>query len=358
MEPTVSLVMITKNEEAVLRRCLDSAARYVDEIVIVDTGSADKTKDIAREYGARVFDFEWIQDFSAARNFAMSKANSDWCLVLDADEYITNDCGEALREFIRSKPAIGKVKRIDKFRAVDGDNFEQIYISRLFPSSCRYAGRIHEQVESSLPRNKVDIEIMHDGYYGQTKSDRNIPILQSVIAENPLDPYYHYQIAKEYRGLEKHSLSYEHLQTAYGLMHRTEGYAPSIIVNYLYAMIASGELENGLDVIEREREFLWEYPDFFFTAGLYLLELISSDPDRFGELLPLIERYYQRALEIGDSDLEGSVLGTGSFAAYHNLGVFYEVTGDSSEAVQSYKKAASMNYQPSIARLEQLINES
>lgn len=72
----------------------------------------------------------------------------------------------------------------------------------------------------------------------------------------------------------------------------------------------------------------------------------------------MIERYYQRALEIGDSDLEGSVLGTGSFAAYHNLGVFYEVTGDSSEAVQSYKKAASMNYQPSIARLEQLINES
>ncbi|WP_059041719.1 glycosyltransferase [Paenibacillus rubinfantis] len=358
MEPTVSLVMITKNEEAVLRRCLDSAVRYVDEIVIVDTGSTDKTKDIAREYGARVFDFEWVQDFSAARNFALSKATSDWSLVLDADEYIANDCGEAIREFIGSKTAIGKVKRIDKFLAEDGDNYEQIYISRLFPTSCRYSGRIHEQIESGLPRYKVDVEIMHDGYYGQTKSDRNIPILQSVIAENPADPYYHYQIAKEYRGLEKHSLFYEHLKTAYGLIHRTEGYAPSIIVNYLYAMIASGNLENGLDVIEGEREFLWEYPDFFFASGLYLLELISRDPDRFGELLPLIEKYYQRALEIGDSDLEGSVLGTGSFAAYHNLGVFYEVTGNVSQAVQYYQKAAAMKYRPSAARLSRLGHES
>ena len=84
----ISLCMIVKNEERVLARCLNSVLRAVDEIITVDTGSADKTKEIAARYSDKVFDFEWCDDFSAARNFAFSKAERDYILWLDADDVL------------------------------------------------------------------------------------------------------------------------------------------------------------------------------------------------------------------------------------------------------------------------------
>jgi glycosyltransferase involved in cell wall biosynthesis len=93
--------MIVKNEERHLSRCLQSVKDIVDEMVIVDTGSTGRTKEIAYSFGAKVFDFEWINDFSAARNYALEKSTSDWNLVLDADEYIINDCGSIIRNFMK-----------------------------------------------------------------------------------------------------------------------------------------------------------------------------------------------------------------------------------------------------------------
>lgn len=88
---TYSLCMIVKNEERVLRRCLDSISDLVDEIVIVDTGSTDNTKSIAAEYTDKIFDFKWVNDFSAARNFSFSKCNMDYIYVADADEYLDEE---------------------------------------------------------------------------------------------------------------------------------------------------------------------------------------------------------------------------------------------------------------------------
>lgn len=83
---TISLCMIVKDEEQVLERCLDSVKELVDEIVIVDTGSTDATKDIAARYTDRLFHFEWNHDFSAARNFSFRQATQDYILWLDADD--------------------------------------------------------------------------------------------------------------------------------------------------------------------------------------------------------------------------------------------------------------------------------
>ncbi|MEE1490960.1 MAG: glycosyltransferase family 2 protein, partial [Massilioclostridium sp.] len=85
---TISLCMIVKNEEDVLARCLDCVQGIADEIVIVDTGSTDRTKEIAGEYTDKVYDFEWIDDFAAARNFSFSKASCDYILWLDADDVL------------------------------------------------------------------------------------------------------------------------------------------------------------------------------------------------------------------------------------------------------------------------------
>ena len=84
----INLVMIVKNEERSLKKCLETAAGLVDKMIVIDTGSSDRTKSIAENMGAKVFDFVWTDDFSAARNFALDQSDGDWNLVLDGDEYL------------------------------------------------------------------------------------------------------------------------------------------------------------------------------------------------------------------------------------------------------------------------------
>ncbi|MBS3100698.1 glycosyltransferase family 2 protein [Candidatus Woesearchaeota archaeon] len=88
MPQTISLCMITKNEGRYLEQCLNSVGEIADEIIIVDTGSTDKTKEIAKKFKAKIIDFKWIDDFSAARNESLKHATKDWILVMDADEVI------------------------------------------------------------------------------------------------------------------------------------------------------------------------------------------------------------------------------------------------------------------------------
>ena len=98
MAPRVSLTMIVKNEEANLPACLASAADLVDEVVVVDTGSTDRTKEVAARFGARIFDFPWIDDFAAARNEALRHATGDWILWLDADDRIDEPNRQKFRQ--------------------------------------------------------------------------------------------------------------------------------------------------------------------------------------------------------------------------------------------------------------------
>ncbi|WP_315793789.1 glycosyltransferase family 2 protein [Paenibacillus sp. BIC5C1] len=351
---TLSLVMIVKNESAVLSRCLESVVKLVDEVVVVDTGSTDNTLQIAREYNAKIYNYQWNNDFAAARNYALEQSTSDWNLVLDADEFISNDCLATIQEFIHSAPEIGKVKVKNQFESQGQINTEISYISRIFPKQCRYIGKIHEQIQSDMKRVILAVEITHDGYLNKTKSDRNIPILLDCIKEQPQDAYYHYQIAKEYRGLQQHNQAVTHLRFAYQFIDRRKVFAPQVIINYLYATIAAGTLEEGISVIEDNYEYLEESADFFFVAALFMLELILSNPGNYSNNLFLIEQFYQRALTIGEVEVEGKVDGTGSYAAHHNLGVYYEVTGQQDLAKQQYSFAAEYNYAPSLNRLANL----
>ena len=100
---TISLCMITKNEENCLEQCLNSVKEIADEIIIVDTGSTDKTKEIAKKFNAKIFDFKWCDDFSAARNESLKHAAKDWILVLDADEIIEKKDLEKIRNIIEDE---------------------------------------------------------------------------------------------------------------------------------------------------------------------------------------------------------------------------------------------------------------
>lgn len=101
--PTISLCMIVKNEEAHIARCLDSVAELVDEIIIVDTGSTDRTAEIVSEYTSKVYSYPWEDDFSEARNYSFSKASMDYCMWMDADDILEKTEKE---KFLRLKQSL------------------------------------------------------------------------------------------------------------------------------------------------------------------------------------------------------------------------------------------------------------
>ena len=110
---TLGLVMIVKNEERCLERCLKQVKGLVDKIYITDTGSTDKTKDIAASFGAILSDYTWNQDFSAARNYALSQSDCDWNLVLDADEYLIEGSRADIEAFMEDAEHVGAIQRKD-----------------------------------------------------------------------------------------------------------------------------------------------------------------------------------------------------------------------------------------------------
>ena len=149
---TISLCMIVKNEEVSLADCLMSAKPFVDEIVIVDTGSTDRTVEVARQLGSRVFHFTWCDDFAAARNESLRLAQGDWILVMDADECQIPGSGELLRQLAGAADVVAYIVKLFLPKAGDGGIVRLGWLPRLFRNrvGAYYQGAIHEQITPSL----------------------------------------------------------------------------------------------------------------------------------------------------------------------------------------------------------------
>lgn len=163
---TISLCMIVKNEERILRRCLDSVADLVDEIVIVDTGSTDATKVVAAEYTNAVYDFEWIDDFSAARNFAFSRATCDYIYSADADEVMDEENRKkfkALKKTLLPEIEIVQMKYGGQLRFNTVYNFDEEYRPKLFRRLREFVWQepVHEAVRLEPVVYDSDIVITH-----------------------------------------------------------------------------------------------------------------------------------------------------------------------------------------------------
>lgn len=210
--PKLSLSMIVKNEEANLRDCFESVQDIVDEIILVDTGSTDNTLKIAEEFGAKIFHFEWINDFSAARNYALKQSTGNWILYLDADERLDRRCKSELRNLIKKDSKFGVNCLINNIDEITGTPKFMKYI-RLFHNSdtIEFSGKAHEQIEASLIENNyaiIDskIEIVHLGYNVgidnlKKKAERNLLPLLEEYQMNP-SSYYAFQIANTYKVLD------------------------------------------------------------------------------------------------------------------------------------------------------------
>lgn len=353
---SLSLVMIVKNEENNLRRCLESVKGIVDEIVIIDTGSTDKTKKIALEFNAKVFDYKWDNDFSKARNFALSNSNSDWNLILDADEYIVNIDLDRVRYFINSNDsAIGQVKIVSFFEQDGEIKNSGSFISRLTPKGVWFEGAIHEQLKSDFPRKTVDIILEHNGYLNTNKFDRNISILLDELKIRPNDSYLLYQTARTYYVNKMYSEASTYFNRFYNCFNsNTEAFVADGLITYIYTVIKTNEFEKGLEIINDNFDLLKKSSDFYFVCGVLFTELVSSNPEKYINYFENIELSYLGALEIGDDFSYNGVQGTGSYLAAFNLGVFYELINKIDDAIMYYELSAKYNYKRALEALNRL----
>jgi len=351
--PRVALAMIARDGAEKIGRCLESVRGVVDEIVVVDTGSTDATRAVAASYGARVYDYAWADDFAAARNDALARAwtaGADWALVLDHDEWLVGDAAGALRAAVAGGPALGQIRIVNTFEQ-DGqlkDNRQST--ARLLPRGVKYRGRIHEQPLSDLPHRATGIEAHHDGYLRSDKSERNLPLLLRALAEDGDNPYVVFQIAQQYRVARKYELAAPYYARAYATITRREGYAPNLIVDYLYNCIQLGDYDAALSVARAEQRYLVDFPDFHFVCGILYMHRAPEGADPF----ELIKEAYTTCLALGETKRYDGIVGTGSFQAAHNLGSFYEALGNKRMAAVFYERAAAQDFQPAIERLEAL----
>lgn len=348
----LSLCMIVKNEGENLQNCLSKVVAFVDEIIIVDTGSNDNTKTIASEFTDKIHDFKWCDDFSKARNFSVSKASNDWIVVLDADEFVTEFSRYNADEFITNSSNKHKVARIQRVNLL-GDTNKKVTerVNRVFNrDNFHYEGIIHEQLVSldgkTYETQMIDITVDHVGYTKEalTRTDklkRNIDLLKEALGKNSEDPYLYFQLGKAYYLLKdyKSSALYFEKSLFFELDFRLE-YVEDLVETYGYSLINSGRYSEAL-VLENCFEVYSKLPDFHFLMGL-----IYMNNAKFTQAVAS----FLECTKFPNSKVEGIT----TYSAYYNIGVIYDVLGYREKAVEYYKLCG--DYEPATDRLKEQLN--
>jgi glycosyltransferase involved in cell wall biosynthesis len=337
----LALVMIARDEARAIARALESARPHVDRMIVLDTGSQDDTREIARACGAQVHDFVWCDDFAAARNAALAHSDADWNLILDADEWI-EDGAEALG--LETLPAggggfLGEVRIANEMDQPGAEGTGQSWLARVLPRGVVYEGRIHEQPAGGLPHRRLSLHIGHDGYTTESlarKGDRNEALLMAELQATPQDPYLWFQLAKEHQARGRAPQAAFSFVEALRLAPADAGYRHALVVRALVALKDNGQIAEALTLADAEVAHWQDSPDFYFAIGDLYLEAASQEPDRaMDHFLPVVESAWKRCLEIGERpDLDGAVAGRGGHMAAHNLSVFYETLGRRAEAAE------------------------
>lgn len=323
---SISLCIIARNEAHCLARCLGSAQNLVDEIIVVDTGSTDDTAVIAAEYGAAVYNFDWIDDFAAARNYAISKARGEWILILDADEALRPLSRAALTNFIKQSPAEGYYFRICSYldhAAVTVDD----YVVRLFKNApqYRFAGAIHEQVAGSIQRSAsgsalafAPFIIDHYGYSAKEvaakrKFDRNTAIIAKALGESPQDPFLHYSMGIEYLQNKKFRQAEAELAQAVTLLHGEEGYIPQLLLALLLVKLRQPGEDACEELFRKAILTLPENGDIYCLYGVWLMQR-----RRFAEAAAVLEKAVAKKRELIECGQLNALLGDACLLAGMN----------------------------------------
>ena len=285
---SLGLVMIVRNEEKNLMRSLAPSIKEFDEAVVVDTGSTDQTKSMARQLGAKVCDFVWQDDFSLARNFSIEQAKSDWLLWLDADNGLQAGDVNMIRGLLRPEPAI--IWALEKVTRTG----ELLWQKRIFPNrpEARFQGRVHEQLihPPLWPQIKSPLLIEHWGYQDpevlKQKGIYYLSLLRETLQKDPADYYARFQAARCHFNLREFEQAREQLKLAAAEKRlASENSALALHVELMLAttMQRLNETENAFNLL---MELTTRYPHealAFFSAGQLAYTL--GDMSKVADLL-------------------------------------------------------------------------
>ncbi len=347
---TISLCMIVKNEEAVLGRVLQQMKGIADEIIIVDTGSTDRTREIAEQFTELVFDFPWIQDFSAARNFACSKASKDYWMWLDADDVVRPDQQKLLlklKKTLKKDTDVVMAKYLTGFDK-DGNVTFSYYRERLIKNGKGFfwSGKVHEAV---TPRGNIvysDLEIEHRKEK-EGDSDRNLKIYQSMLAnDEKLEPRHQFYYGRE---LYYHKHYDEAVRVFEAFLEEPEGWVENQIDACLQLSYCFGKLNKKKDAIKALLgSFLYDAPraEVCCEIGKLFLE---------GDSLNQAVYWYKQALLLKPEVKSGGFVleDCYGYIPYVQLCVCYDRLGNREKAFEYHKLAMALKPEAEAVKLNQ-----
>lgn len=344
----ISVCIIAKNEETRIEKCLSSIKPYGFEIVVVDTGSTDRTKEIAAKYADKVLDFVWCDDFSAARNFSLREAANNWIFMIDCDETVKHLDVEELNYFRKHlSDKVGSVTR-ENFVTENGvltlnntDYTERFFDRRLY----RYTGIIHEQL-TPVRGHEIDTlllntTLLHSGYdmteeEREAKFRRNFTLLQKQVETDPENPYLYYQLGKSCEILSdfEHACGYYDKGLTFDLDPEL-AYVQAMVVSYGNALLRTNQAQTALG-------FEGIYDEFSqVTDFVYLMGNIYKDNGMYEEALA----QYQKVSQMPP----GRQTGTNSFLPAYQCGHIFELLGDLGSASALYAQCG--DFAPALERL-------
>jgi glycosyltransferase involved in cell wall biosynthesis len=336
--------MIVKNEENVLRRCLDSIKGIADEIIIADTGSVDQTKDIALEYTDMVFDYTWEDDFSKARNFAASKASGEWIFVIDADEFVDRDSFIKFKEDLKNNPPDYNILAVQivNFVGINGKDTSLNYHERLYKNDglISYYRSIHELLkhkESKERRGFSDFQIYHSGYMKnivneKEKSNRNLTLLKKKKEKEPIDYYF---LGNEYDQLGDLDKAIKYYQKGFQLKDDlNKDWVKKLLLRLVNTLHKANRNKEALEIIDSCEQIYPYLVDFKFYRGK-----IHFDEEDYENAKEVFEEILRKKNEL-KADSSNDFL---EYLPYKLLGEIYESENELHLAVHNYSRALSIN---------------
>ncbi|MGB9679516.1 MAG: glycosyltransferase [Thermoanaerobacteraceae bacterium] len=360
---TLSLCLITKDEEKNIARCINSVKDIVDEIVVVDTGSKDKTVQIAKSFGAKIIYDKWEDDFSKARNKAIENATGDWILFLDADEEIKKEDVDKIRPLLNDDTIEAYLLKFVNYAGTSVSNglTEINYNYRLFRNNkqIKYIYPIHENLRNIVynraPISKnSDVTILHYGYLSEiriekNKSEKYIKIISKYLESNPEDKFQHANLAVEYFNIEDYKKALKHLLIAVKGIDVNASSATRILRYLIGCYISLKDYNTALKVINDAKEFYKDVPDFYFLEGMLYL-----DQKRYEKAVEIFEK----CISIGEyNGIFITMGGTGSYRAKYMRALSFEKLNILDKAVIEYIEILKINpnYQEAFIKLFDLL---